>query len=68
MPSADDPRLLAPFKVAGKAVDRERNVRDDNDAPKTDEQIWLAMAAEQNDEISTLEEKYLDELRRRAKK
>jgi hypothetical protein len=68
MPSADDPRLLAPLKVAGNAVDRERNVRDDNSASKTDEQIWLAAAAEQNDEISTLEEKYLDELRRRAKK
>jgi hypothetical protein len=68
MPSADDPRLLAPFKVSGKAVDHERNVRDDNNAPKTDEQIWLAAAAEQNEEISTLEEKYLDELRRRAKK
>jgi hypothetical protein len=68
MPSADDPRLLAKFKVAGNAVDRERHIRDDNNAPKTDEQIWLAAAAEQNDEISTLEEKYLDELRRRGKK
>jgi hypothetical protein len=60
-----DPRLLEPFALAGPAVDRDRSVKDNNDAEKTNEDKWLESASKMDGDMSAAEVDFFAEMRRR---
>ena len=63
-----DPRLLEPFVLAGPAVERDRSVKDINDAKKTNEQAWLEAAQKIDDFMSESEVAFFKEMRSRQGK
>jgi hypothetical protein len=66
MPSVRDPRLLEPLVLVGPAVDRDRQMKDKDDAPKSIEQEWIDIGHRVDAAISALEVQFFDELKRRS--
>jgi len=62
-----DPNLFKPLELNGPAVERDRQVKDQNDAVKPNEAEWLKHAATQDAEISAFEVKFFATLRSRMK-
>jgi hypothetical protein len=60
-----DPRLLEPFVLAGPAVERDRSVKDNNNAEKTNEENWLEAAERMDSDMSAAEVDFFAEMRRR---
>jgi hypothetical protein len=60
-----DPRLLEQLNLTGPAVERDRSVKDHNNAEKTNEQIWLEAASKMDDDMASCEVDFFAEMRRR---
>jgi len=60
-----DPRLLVEFELTGPAVERDRSVKDNNNAGKTIEQEWIEAGRRLDAEISASEVEFFEEMRRR---
>jgi hypothetical protein len=65
--AARDPNLLKPLNLNGEAAERDRKVKDENDAVKPNEAEWLARAAEQDSTTSAFEVEFFATLRSRMK-
>jgi hypothetical protein len=63
----NDPNLFQPLVFKGPAVERDHEVKDQNDAVKADETEWLKRALAQNDKASTSELDFFAVLRGRMK-
>jgi len=62
-----DPNLFKPLILNGPAVERDRQVKDQNDAVRPSEQEWLRQAAAQEEEMSASEVEFFATLRDRMK-
>ena len=60
-----DANLLRPLILSGPAVERDRGVKDPNDAVRPDEQLWYERALAQDAEISASEMEFFATLRSR---
>lgn len=65
--ATNDPTLFQPLELGGPAVERDRAVKDQNDAVKADENAWLERAFAQNDQASASEVNFFATLRGRMK-
>ena len=66
MPSSNDSRLLEPIKFGGPAFERDRLIKDKNDANKSDEARWSDTMREQDAAMSDQESEFFAELPERA--
>jgi hypothetical protein len=66
MPASKDARLLQPLSFSGVAFERDRAIKDENDASKSVEQEWADRIAEQDAIMSERETEFFTELRARA--
>jgi DNA-binding response OmpR family regulator len=67
MPSSNDPRLLQKPYHPSEMMARVRSIPDRNNDPATEIDAWIKNLHDQNEEMSTGEESYLNELRQRTK-
>lgn len=63
--ASNDPNLLKPLLLTGKAVEEDQKVKDQNDSVKPDENDWLARALAQDDAATTVEVEFFSVLRSR---
>jgi hypothetical protein len=60
-----DPNLLRPLVLGGPAVERDREVRDESDLIRANENVWFEKALAQDAEISASEVEFFATLRGR---
>ena len=60
-----DPNLLRPLGLGGPAVERDRQVRDQSDLIRANENVWFEKALAQDAEISASEVEFFATLRGR---
>lgn len=65
--ASNDPNLLKPFVLTGQAVEEDRNVKDQNDSVKPNENDWLTRALAQDGAATTVEVEFFSVLRSRIK-
>jgi hypothetical protein len=62
MYSLNDPELLGKINYAAYETEAGKKVRDDNNALKTDVNVFISAARAQSEEISLAESRYFSEL------